>query len=82
MLYWLHVCICLRLLVWNAGRSHVKKNTICKKVGGQAPPPAPPRPPPMLVWLVQALTVMETDKAGTMMAVDNAARVKFLALLH
>ena len=60
-------------------------HTICKKVGGgggQAPPPAPPRPPPMLVWLVQALTVMVTDKAGTMMAVDNAARVKFLALLH
>ena len=58
MLYWLHVCIRLRLLVWNGGRSHVKKNNICKKVGGggAAPhflnwggkrPPAPPRPPPM-----------------------------------
>ena len=49
MLYWLHVCICLRLLVWNAGRSHVKKIPSAKKVGGaQAPPPpAPPSPPPM-----------------------------------
>ena len=49
MLYWLYVCICLRLLVWNAGRWHVKKNTICKKVGGggASAPPAPPRPPPM-----------------------------------
>ena len=40
MLYWLHVCICLRLLVWNAGRSHVKKIPPAKKSGGgggQAP---------------------------------------------
>ena len=47
---WLHVCICLRLLVWNAGRSHVKKNTIpLSKVGGggASVPPAPPRPPPL-----------------------------------
>ena len=33
MLYWLHVCICLRLLVWNAGRSHVKKYHLQKKWG-------------------------------------------------
>ena len=25
MLYWLYACICLRLLIWNAGRSHVEK---------------------------------------------------------
>ena len=44
MLYWLHVCICLRLLVWNAGRSHVKKNIICKKVGrGKGALPLPVR---------------------------------------
>ena len=41
MLYWLHVCICLRLLVWNAGRLHVKKIPSAKKMGGQAPPPLP-----------------------------------------
>ena len=34
MLYWLHVCICLRLLVWNAGRSHVKKIPSAKEWGG------------------------------------------------
>ena len=34
MLCWLHVCICLRLLVWNAGRSHVKKIPSAKKWGG------------------------------------------------
>ena len=33
------VCICLRLLVWNAGRLHVKKYHLQKS--------APPRPPPM-----------------------------------
>ena len=48
MQYWLHVCICLRLLVWNAGRSHVKKIPSAKKWGASAPPPAPPRPPSML----------------------------------
>ena len=31
MLYWLHVCICLRL-----SRSHVKKKPFAKKVGGEA----------------------------------------------
>ena len=41
MLYWLHICICLRLLVWNAGRSHVKKYHLQKVGGGQAPPPCP-----------------------------------------
>ena len=34
MLYWLHVCICLQLLVWNAGRSHVKKIPSAKNLGG------------------------------------------------
>ena len=37
MLYWLHVCICLRLLVWNAGRWHVKKKYHLQKVGGPLP---------------------------------------------
>ena len=33
-----------------------KKNTICKKVGGQAPPPpAPPRPPPMNIKRFQVV---------------------------
>ena len=35
MLYWLHVCICLQLLVWNAGRSHVKKIPSAKNLGGE-----------------------------------------------
>ena len=53
MLYWLHVCICLRLLVWNAGRSHVKKIPPAKKSGGgggggASALPAPPRLPPMI----------------------------------
>ena len=47
MPYWLDVCICLRLLVWNAGHSHVKKKTSAKKWRGGKHPPAPPRPPPM-----------------------------------
>ena len=42
MLYWLYVCICLRLLIWNAGRSHVKKIPSAKKWG--APPPPCPSP--------------------------------------
>ena len=50
MLYWLHVCICLRLLVWNAGRSHVKKNTICKKVWGGKRPHPPPCPSPSAAY--------------------------------
>ena len=40
MLYWLHVCICLQLLVWNTGRSHVKKIPSSKKW--------PPLPLPVL----------------------------------
>ena len=43
MLYWLHVCICLRLLVWNAGRSHVKKiqsAKMCVGGGGRCPSPS------------------------------------------
>ena len=55
MLYWLHVCTCLRLLVWNAGRSHVKKIPSAKKVGGgggggKRPPPPLPLPVRRL-WL-------------------------------
>ena len=61
MLYWLHVCICLRLL-----RSHVKKKYhLQKKWGGPGcylpphlpkwggkHPPAPPRPLPMNFFLL------------------------------
>ena len=49
MLYWLPVCICLRLLVWNAGRSHVK-NTICKRVGGGGGGKRPPCPSPSAAY--------------------------------
>ena len=50
MLYWLHVCTCLRLLVWNAGRSHLKKIPSAKKVGGGVS--APPCPSPVRrLWL-------------------------------
>ena len=53
MLYWLHVCICLRLLAWNAGRSHVKKTTICKKWGGGGEGGKRPLPLPVRAYALK-----------------------------
>ena len=59
MLYWLHVCICLRLLVWNAGRSHVKKTPFAKKWGGGGK--RPPCPTPSAAYDFESETILPQD---------------------
>ena len=51
MPYWLDVCICLRLLVWNAGHSHVKKKYHLQKSGGGGGK-HPPCPSPSAAYAV------------------------------
>ena len=75
MLYWLHVCICLRLLVWNAGRWHVKKKYHLQKVGGGGK--RPPCPSPSAAYVSYFHCYREETNCWSTWLSDNMLNCKY-----